>query len=122
MTCSAFSSFGIFVLFLIERFSLPNKTTTKFTKRNWFVRVTSCDSMDHPYPSEKKTSNRIRDGTGICDHLVIRSHLIVRLSTRDRFTSNPIPGWDGAVIVPREVTVTGGSIMSSSQPTQLAET
>ena len=50
----------------------------------------------------------------------IVTHLIVSLRTvnasiRGRLTANPIPGEWGGVIVPRALTVTGGSMMSSSQ-------
>jgi hypothetical protein len=39
----------------------------------------------------------------------------VNASIRGKLTANPIPGESGGVIVPRELTVTGGSMMSSSQ-------
>jgi hypothetical protein len=50
----------------------------------------------------------------------IFTHLIVSLRTvnasiRGRLTAKPIPGESGGVIVPRALTVTGGSMMSSSQ-------
>src|SRR6266498_617182 len=56
------------------------------------------------------------------DWLPTVSARTVKSFIRFKFTSNPIPGLAGAAIVPCELTVTGGSIMSSSQYRALAET
>jgi len=66
---------------------------------------------------------RIKNLTGI----YLPAHLIVSLRTvsasiRGTLTLKPMPGASGALIVPRSLTVTGGSMMSSSQYRALAET
>src|SRR6267142_2031373 len=54
--------------------------------------------------------------------LLIVSFLTVNLLILGRLIENPIPTPFGAAIVPLGETVTGGSIMSSSQYLELAET
>src|SRR6266404_9051673 len=115
MTCSVVNSLDIlWSCPNLERLCGQVEGSTKYTKRTGLCAI-SCDFVDHSYPTGKKTRNRISVQSALGYQRVIRSHLMVRLSTRDRFTANPIPGLSGALIVPRDVTITGGSTMSSAQ-------
>lgn len=85
-------------------------TSAAFVVAGW--RFDLNQRLNKPFNLRLPRLQNIENLTG--DHLIV-SLRTVSASMRGKLTANPMPGDSGTMIVPRSLTRTGGSIMSSSQ-------